>query len=92
MENSTKARNIFKRTYGNQTNFMTPTVMEYRMVTPNMAVELSKGDNMSGGTFYGVTVLEQIWGRPTNRRTDLSQSFATESEARRYIKTLGKGI
>lgn len=92
MENSSKARAIFKRTYGKQTNFMTPNVMEYGMATANLAWELSSGEAFGGGLFYGVTVLEQIWGRPTNRRTDLSQSFATEPEARRYIKTLSKGV
>lgn len=91
MENS-KAKAIFKRKFGNQSNFMTPNIIGYGMATANLAWELSSGSNMDGGTFYGVTVLEQIWGKPTNRRTDLGQSFATESMARKYIKQLGKGI
>lgn len=92
-KDSTKSRAIFKRTYGNQTNFMTPTVIEFGMSSPNLAWELSKGEGLSAGSVnFGVTVLEQIWGKPTNRRSDLSTSFPTEEQARQYIKNLSRSI
>ncbi len=85
---ASRSRNIFKRTYGKQTNFITPHVIEHGMAGKHLAWELSTGEFMS--EVFGVTVLEQIWGRPTNRRHDLSQSFGSEALARRYINQLGK--
>lgn len=88
---SITAKRIFKCSYGNSTNFMTPTVLEYGMATANLAWELSMGDGLSAGTVnYGVTVIEQIWRKTPTRRKDLSESFSTEAQAREYIKTLGK--
>jgi hypothetical protein len=83
------ARRIFKRTYGNQGNFITPVVLEHGMLDAHKAYKLSTDNERQ---CWGVTVLEQHWGAPVQRRTDLGMCLHSEKEARAYIEKLKKGV
>lgn len=88
MSDEQTARAIFKRTYGNVGNFMTPNLIEYGLIAPYMAYELSKGEGIGGGTIYGVTVLRSKYGKPTEKLRELSECFETIALAKRHISKI----
>jgi hypothetical protein len=49
------AREILLRVYGDSKNFMTPHIMEYGKISPELAWELSFGDGVFHGIIWGVT-------------------------------------
>lgn len=87
------ARALFKRTYRNGPNLMTPDIIAYGWAGP-LAWELSQGDGIrrrdgTASRLHGVTVLEDCGGPEAAKRGDLCQAFETETEARDYIAALG---
>ena len=89
--NQATIANMFRREFKGQTNFMTPHIKRYGKQN-GLVYELSSGTAfLSGGTLYGVTVLEccnTTLSVPKRRRTDLSKCFHSLAEAEDYIETL----
>lgn len=73
---------VFRRAYGGQPNFMTPSVLKYGK-KGKMVWELSTGRGLGGGSIYGVTVIEL----PLTKRHDLSECFASYDAAKAYIRS-----
>ena len=67
-------------------NFMTPNVERYGQ-QGDFVYELSSGEGFTGGTIYGVTVVDL---RTMKHRNDLSEMFHSYSEANDYINDLEK--
>lgn len=80
-----KADIMFRTEYNGQTNFMTPSVIE-RGMTGTLAWELSGGRGFKREPIWGVTVLQDCDG--TTRRTELSEMFFSEADARAHIESL----
>lgn len=89
--NQATISNMFSGEFKGQKNFMTPHVIRYGKQN-GLVYELSSGTAfLSGGTIYGVTVLEcctYTLSVPKRRRTDLSKCFHSLREAEEYIETL----
>lgn len=85
-----QATKIFKKTYGNSANFMTPDLIRYGLLADYVAYELSSGSGLGGSTLYGVTVLRSTYGRKVEKLRDISKCFDSLAEAELYIKKLTK--
>jgi hypothetical protein len=72
-------RTIFRETFNNQPNFMTPTVLGYREID-NHLVEISTGDPFLGCEMYGITVLTK-----TGEKTDFDTCVNSKDDIERYI-------
>lgn len=70
----------FNAAYNGERNFMTPNVERYGKAG-RLLYELSSGRGFGRETIYGVTVID-VDG---NKRSDLSNCFATRDEAAEYI-------
>ncbi len=79
-----EARNVFRKVYNGEKNFMTPIVVGY-YVKNNLQIELSTDRQ---GDLFGVTVIEVLDVGECAKRNDLSKCFKSVTEAKRYIHTL----
>lgn len=82
---------IFRRQFNGRTNFVTPHVEGYGKKR-HLIWEISSGPAMlSGGTLYGVTVMEvtrddsQSYGWRSEPRYDLSQAVHSRSSLRNLL-------
>lgn len=82
MDNTTQARLMIKKQYGDSKNFITPKILRYGKINRNVAYELSKGKFMDSDMF-GVSVVS------TRRKLyDKSKSFSSKNKAESYINEL----
>lgn len=65
---------------------MTPNIIRYERVTPEIVVELSQGTDFNRRPIYGVTVVKD-----GDLRYELNKICWSLDEAESYIKTLGGG-
>ena len=79
-----RARALFRGTFGDSSNFMTPELIEYRIVG-QYAVELSRGSGIWNNALYGVTVLEL-----DGSRTSLGACFDTPEDMLGYVAQLNE--
>ena len=71
---------LFHRVYKRQTNLLTPLIVR-RGQKSGFCYEISEGDSISGGSLYGVTVLQ-----PNGiKRPDLNECFHSLKEAETHI-------
>lgn len=84
-----EARALFEREYGkNTTNFMTPEVLEYGMLGPNVAYEISKGTGFTNDTIYGLSIVKQNADGTTKRLTDMSGCEQSMGKVRQRMISL----
>lgn len=93
-EGSLTAENIIQAEYGGSKNFMTPDVIEYRKIDELTAYELSEGEGfITGDKLVGVSIASYDPETETTKREyELSDSFNSVSQARKYIDKLIKKV
>jgi hypothetical protein len=85
MIKSNQAKAEFKQVVKSD-NFMTPTVLGFYL-NGGYTIELSRGEGITGGLIYGVTVVN----RATKKQEyELSECFNTLKEAKNYMEGLSK--
>lgn len=77
-----RARALFRGTFGDSTNFLTPEAVDYG-IAGDYAWELSTGTGIWNESLYGVTVLEL-----DGHRTTLGACFDSPEAALAYIEEL----
>jgi hypothetical protein len=93
MSDAEKAKKIIQGAFGKDShNLITPKILEYGLLSPSKAYELSSGSGLEPGTtIYGITIAEEIEKHGETRYLadyKNSGSFSSEEEARTYIKHL----
>ena len=87
--NELTARDILKMEYGSSPNFMTPTVLRRGKIRSHIAYEISKGSGISGGTIYGLSLVEYDCNTDkTKRLTDKSGCFHSRASLERRLDEL----
>ena len=84
------AREIIKGTYGSSKNFMTPNIISYGKISSDIAYELSSGRGIFSDMMYGVSVARKNPDGSYKKMYDLSKSFGSLDEAKKYIDSLKK--
>ena len=86
------ARQIIRRKHGESRNFMTPRILGYGRLAPNVAYELSTGSGfLDPNPIYGVSVVAVFHRAPAKRLDEKSKCFAgpkARTAVRAYLDDL----
>jgi hypothetical protein len=82
------AKDIIKGAYGSSKNFMTPNLISYGKISSDVAYELSSGRGLFNSMLYGVSFAKINIDGTYEKVYDLSKSFESLDEAKRYIEKL----
>lgn len=85
-----EARHLIRREYGASRNFVTPTLVGYVSISPNVAVELSTGDMrpLVDEPVFGVSVVGLRKDGRTHRGYKSAGLFHTREAAEERIKRI----
>jgi hypothetical protein len=88
-----RARDIIKKEYGDDKNFMTPHVLSYGKLPPvdkaiERAYELSEGTGFEHEPIFGVSIVNLFEDGTTARDWDISKMCRSKQEAEQYIQSL----
>ena len=82
------ARELLRAEYGDGKNVMTPHRLSTGKIGPRFAWEIASGTGFNHDPLYGVSIVQELDGGTTTRRTDLSTCFPSIGAARAYIADL----